>query len=146
LVFTSIHFLLFNIGDFGGRLLLSFPSLIIWSGPSLLLLSLLRIGFIPLFLLCNVQSRGSVPSAVVFGDAWFMIILLAFGATNGWLSTLVMVAAPNADRNPQLKGRREDVETAATVASFCLVAGLAGGSIMSFAVRAMMCKCNPLVG
>jgi equilibrative nucleoside transporter 1/2/3 len=71
---------------------------------------------------------------------------MVFGLTNGWFSTLCMIAAPNVDKNPNLKGRREDVDTAATVASFYLVGGLACGSITSFAVRGLMCRCNPLVG
>ena len=40
-------------------------------------------------------------------------------------------------------GRLEDVDVAATVASFCLVGGLAVGSFGSFGVRAAVCNCNP---
>lgn len=74
-----------------------------------------------------------------------MTILLAFGATNGYLSSLCMMSAPSLEHNPKLQGRREDVDIAATVATFCLVGGLAMGSIASFAVRAAVCNCNPFV-
>lgn len=54
-----------------------------------------------------------------------------------------MMAAPSLEHNPRLKGKAEDVDVAATVASFCLVGGLAMGSIASFAVKSAICGCNP---
>jgi len=54
-----------------------------------------------------------------------------------------MMSAPSLEHNPRLKGRREDVDVAATVASFCLGGGLVLGSMASFAVRAAVCDCNP---
>lgn len=54
-----------------------------------------------------------------------------------------MMSAPSLEHNPRLKGRKEDVDVAATVASFCLVGGLALGSVANFAVRAAVCGCNP---
>ena len=54
-----------------------------------------------------------------------MLILLLFGATNGYVSSMCMMAAPSLTHNLRLKGRAEDVDVAATVASFCLVGGLA---------------------
>ncbi len=53
------------------------------------------------------------------------------------------MSPPSVEHNPRLKGRVQDVEVAATVASFCLVGGLAVGSFASFAVRAAVCDCNP---
>lgn len=75
-----------------------------------------------------------------------MLILLTFGLSNGYVSSLCMMAAPSVEHNPHLKGRVEDVDVAATVASFCLVGGLAVGSFASFAVRAAVCGCNPFYG
>lgn len=146
LLFSALHFLIFNIGDFLGRLLCSFPSLLIWSGPRVLSLSLLRTLFIPLFLACNVQrpNAGSTAAPPLFNsDVVFMVLLIAFGLTNGYVSTLCMMAAPSVEHNPRLKGRRDDIDTAATVANFCLIGGLACGSIASFAVRGAVCGCNP---
>jgi solute carrier family 29 (equilibrative nucleoside transporter), member 1/2/3 len=57
-----------------------------------------------------------------------------------------MMAAPSLEHNPRLKGRQDDVDTAATITSFALVGGLAMGSIASFAVRAAVCGgCNPFI-
>ena len=137
---------MFNIGDFTGRTICSLPRLHIWSARRLLTLSLLRTLFIPLFLMCNVQWASSSSSGggpIISSDALFMLIVLLFGATNGYVSSMCMMAAPSLTHNPRLQGRGEDVDVAATVASFSLVGGLAVGSMVSFAVRATVCNCNP---
>jgi len=54
------------------------------------------------------------------------------------------MAASSAEHNVQLK--KEEIDTAATVAQFCLVGGLAVGSVLSFGVRGVICGCNPLFG
>jgi equilibrative nucleoside transporter 1/2/3 len=82
---------------------------------------------------------------IINSDLVYMFILLIFGFSNGYVSSLCMMSAPSLEHNPRLKGRREDVDVAATVASFCLVGGLAIGSIASFAVRAAVCHCNPFI-
>ncbi|KAF8897201.1 nucleoside transporter-domain-containing protein [Infundibulicybe gibba] len=145
LLFSAVHFLVFNIGDFLGRYICSFPKLLIWSARRLLALSLARTLFIPLFLMCNVQrsATAAVTPPIINSDFLFMFILLVFGTSNGYLSSLCMMSAPSLEHNPRLRGRREDVDVAATVASFCLVGGLVIGSIGSFAVRAAVCDCNP---
>ena len=145
LIFSSLHFFVFNVGDFLGRLVCSWPPLIIWSGRRLVVLSLLRTLFIPAFLLCNVQSPLStdVRHPVISSDWMFMFILFSLGWSNGYVSTLGMIASASVEHNPRLKGRREDVDVAANVASFCLVGGLTIGSLISFAVRGVLCQCNP---
>ncbi|KAJ7781611.1 nucleoside transporter-domain-containing protein [Mycena metata] len=145
LLFSAVHFLVFNVGDFGGRNICSFPRLQVWSAKRLLTLSLARILFIPLFLLCNLQrpsEAGTPSSAIINSDVVFMLLLFFFGMSNGYVSSLCLMAAPSLEHNPRLQGRT-DVDVAATVASFCLVGGLALGSFCSFAVRATVCQCNP---
>ena len=145
LIFSSLHFFVFSVGDVLGRLVCSWPPLITWSGRRLVVLSLLRTLFIPVFLLCNVQSPASTDTRhpVISSDWMFMLILLAFGLSNGYVSTLAIIASASLEHNPRLKGRREDVDVAATVASFCLVGGLTVGSLISFAVSGVLCQCNP---
>ena len=149
LLFSAIHFFVFNIGDFLGRYICSIPRLVIWSAKRLLTLSLARTLFIPLFLMCNIQrstSPQTLSSAIISSDVLYMLILLIFGLSNGYVSSLCMMAAPSVEHNPRLKGRVEDVDVAATVASFCLVGGLAVGGFASFGVRAAVCNCNPFQG
>ncbi|KAG6907603.1 hypothetical protein DXG01_008221 [Tephrocybe rancida] len=148
LLFNAIHFFVFNIGDFLGRFVCSIPRLIIWSANWLVTLSLARTAFIPIFLMCNIQRPSSeVPTTpVINSDLLFMLILFAFGLSNGYVSSLCMMSAPSLEHNPRLEGRREDVDVAATVANFSLVGGLALGSIASFAVMAAVCGCSPFTG
>lgn len=147
LIFSSVHFLVFSCGDFLGRHLCSYPRLLIWSAKRLGTLSLLRTLFIPLFLACNIQRDPGMPAGastpLIGSDVLFMLILLVFGVSNGYVSSLCMMSAGSLEHNRRLEGRKEDVDIAATVASFCLVGGLVLGSVMSFGVRAAVCGCNP---
>ncbi|KAF8062185.1 nucleoside transporter-domain-containing protein [Lyophyllum atratum] len=145
LLFNMIHFLVFNVGDFLGRYICAFPRLLIWSANWLLTLSLARTFFILLFLMCNIQrpSSGLSTPPIINSDILFMLILFAFGLSNGYVSSLCMMSAPSLVHNPRLKGRKDDVDVAATVANFSIAGGLAIGSVASFAVRAAICGCNP---
>ena len=144
LLFSAIHFFVYNLGDLSGRSLCSLPRLHVWSARRLLAFSLARTLFIPLFLICNIQWAASTTTKpVITSDFLYMLILLLFGLTNGYVSSMCMMSAPSVVHNSRLKGRTEDVDVAATVATFCLVLGLTSGSVASFAVRAMVCNCNP---
>ncbi|TCD66817.1 hypothetical protein EIP91_000895 [Steccherinum ochraceum] len=145
LLFSAVHFLVFNVGDFAGRYAISFPRLHIWSSRRLLVLSLARTLFIPIFLMCNVQrgSSATSSSAIISSDVLYMLILLVFGLSNGYVSSMTLIAAASVEHNPYLKTRVEDVDVTATVASFFLIGGLVVGSFASFGVRAAVCDCNP---
>lgn len=145
LLFSAVHFLVFSIGDLTGRYMCSIPRLLIWSSRRLLSLSLARTLFIPIFLMCNIQRGGiAIPStAFISSDILYMLILLLFGVSNGYVSSLCMMSASSVEHNPYLKGRVEDVDVTATVAQFFLIGGLVVGSFASFAVRAAICDCNP---
>ncbi|KAH9951820.1 nucleoside transporter-domain-containing protein [Amylocystis lapponica] len=119
LLFGAIHFLVFNIGDFTGRTMCSRPS-----------------------------PFPGIPSTppIINSDALFMLILLLFGLSGGYVSSMCMMSAPSVVHNPRLHGRKEDVNIAATVANFCLIGGLTVGSMASFAVRGAVCHCNPFKG
>ena len=123
----------------------AYPRFIIWSAKRLLALSLARTLFIPLFLMCNIQRSPTLPpsSPIISSDILYMLILFIFALSNGYVSSLCIMSAPSLEHNPKLKGRRDDVDVAATVVTFCLMAGLAIGSMASFAVRAAVCDCNP---
>jgi equilibrative nucleoside transporter 1/2/3 len=145
LLFSAIHFLVFGIGDLAGRYLCIFPRLLVWSANRLLTMSISRTLFIMLFLMCNVQRPSSSVHSytIINSDVLYMLILLAFGMSNGYVTSMCMISVSSLEHNPHLKGRREDVDVAATVATFCLVGGIVGGSLASFAVRAAVCECNP---
>ncbi|CAE6451612.1 unnamed protein product [Rhizoctonia solani] len=150
LIFSALHFLNFNVADLIGRALTTFKPISPASNTKLLLYSLARTAFIPLLLLCNIQHKskfGSLvdnPSEPFFNsDIAYMLILFAFGVTNGHVSTLVLMAAPSKVMNPGLE--LYESKTAARIAQFCLVGGLVVGSAMSFGVHAIQCRCNPFL-
>ncbi len=54
-----------------------------------------RIGFIPLFLICNVLPEGRVLTSVLLeSDIAYILIMAAFSLTNGYLGSLCMINAP----------------------------------------------------
>jgi len=147
LLFSAVHFLVFNIGDLSGRYLCSFPRLLVWSANRLLTMSISRTFFILLFLMCNIQRPSSDVHSppIISSDILYMLILLAFGVSNGYVASMCMISVTSLEHNPRLNGRRDDVDVVATVATFCTVGGIAMGSFGSFAVRAAVCECNPFI-
>lgn len=143
LLFSSFHFVVLNVGDFIGRTFCAHPSIVVWSGKRLLTLSLARTLFIPLFLMCNIQRSSNSPPPIINSDVIYLLILLAFSFSSGYVSSLCVMAAPSLKHNPRLKGCRDDVDVAATMVTFSLVFGLAVGSVASFGVQSAICGCNP---
>ncbi|KAK3751849.1 hypothetical protein QZH41_009669 [Actinostola sp. cb2023] len=122
-------FLLFNVGDFVGRLaasLVQFPR----SGSKLLpILCFLRVVFLPLFFFCNAQPR-TVP--VFFdNDAYYITFMALFGVSNGYLGSLCMMYGPGLVEP-------KDAETAGTMMAFLLITGLGLGAAFSFALTACL--------
>lgn len=146
LIFSAIHFLVFNVGDWAGRYLCSFAALQVWGASQLVTLSFLRVFFIPLFLVCNVVPPNSLPSTspllasmakpVIASDTAYLLILLLFGISNGHVGSSCMMAASSLEHNRRLK--KEEVDSAAVVASFCLTIGLLLGGAGSFLVGALV--------
>ncbi|XP_066535223.1 equilibrative nucleoside transporter 1a isoform X2 [Hoplias malabaricus] len=91
-------FLLFNVMDWAGR---SLTAVCMWPGKDskwLPALVIARVVFVPLFILCNVQPRNYLP--VVFAhDAWYIIFMILFSFSNGYLASLCMCFGPNSKRD-----------------------------------------------
>ncbi|KAF7659011.1 hypothetical protein LDENG_00004340 [Lucifuga dentata] len=123
-------FLLFNVMDWAGR---SLTAVCMWPGKDSIWLPVLvglRIIFIPLFMLCNVQPRNYLP--VLFAhDACYIIFIIIFSFSNGYLASLCMCFGPK-------KVAQHEAETAGAIMAFFLSLGLALGAAVSFAFRAMV--------
>ncbi|NXL55694.1 S29A1 protein, partial [Chordeiles acutipennis] len=123
-------FLLFNVFDWTGR---SLTALFTWPGKDSCLLPVmvaLRVIFIPLFMLCNVQPRDYLP--VVFShDAWYIIFMIFFSISNGYLASLCMCFGPK-------KVLAHEAETAGAIMTFFLSLGLALGAAISFLFRMLI--------
>lgn len=153
-IFIAVHFLIYNIADWLGRYACSFPRAQVWSRKKLMVLSVSRIAFVVLFLLCNVNLGPSTPNPgtslsereifsqgllqarswpikyrgrqwpprspgdtpFINSDFIFFVLLFFFGFSNGWLTSLIMMAAPSLEHNKRMK--REWVDLAAVGASF----------------------------
>ncbi|KAF2456530.1 nucleoside transporter family [Lineolata rhizophorae] len=126
--FIPLAFLLWNIGDLIGRLLTAVPALSLTRRPFVLfLLSIARVVFIPLYLLCNIRGDGT---AVIPSDAFYLIVVqLLFGLTNGYVGSQCMMGAVDWVDVPER-------EAAGGFMGMCLVAGLTVGSLASFFVGA----------
>ncbi|TMS02361.1 Equilibrative nucleoside transporter 2 [Larimichthys crocea] len=123
-------FLTFNINDWLGR---TVTTLIRWPRKESNLFPALvvsRVLFIPLLMLCNVQSRSYLP--VYFShDAAFTIIMCLFSVSSGYFVCLSMSYAP------QLV-EPKDAETAGALMTFFLALGLSIGAALSFPLRALV--------
>jgi solute carrier family 29 (equilibrative nucleoside transporter), member 1/2/3 len=119
--FIPLAFFFWNLGDMVGRAFsLSLP---LSHRPfALFCISIARMAFVPLYLLCNLHGHGAVISSDVF---YLLFVQLPFGLTNGWLVSNCMVAAGEwVDEHER--------EAAGGFMGLCTVAGLAFGSLLSF--------------
>ena len=134
--FVSFAFLMFNVSDLLGRWLAEWRLLI--PARWLWLASLLRTVFFPLILLANVQLQGVETDLplIIPNDALYFVVVLLFGFTNGYVASSCMIAGP-------LSVAPERREKAGVVMINCLVWGLFLGSMLSFGLRAILCKCDP---
>ncbi|XP_036622586.1 equilibrative nucleoside transporter 1 isoform X2 [Trichosurus vulpecula] len=124
-------FFTFNVFDWAGR---SLTTVYMWPKkesrwllPSLVVA---RIVFVPLMMLCNVHPRKNLP-VVFHHDAWFIIFMIFFAFSNGYLASLCMCFGPK-------KVKPFEAETAGTIMAFFLSLGLALGALLSFGLRAIV--------
>ena len=88
-------FLLYNVGDYLGRILAACSVFSTTSSRLALLFSCARLAFIPLFLLCNLApAERSVTRVIFSSDTVYILFILLLAVSNGLLTSLVMVAAP----------------------------------------------------
>nr|XP_054759282.1 equilibrative nucleoside transporter 1-like [Lytechinus pictus] len=126
--FTPIFcFLLFNALDYLGRSLsfIQLPSQNHMGVVSLLVI--LRLGFFPLFALCNVSPESRDSDVVFTHDAYPIVFMFFFALSNGYLGSLCMMYGPKFVKP-------EHQETAGNMMAFFLVLGLATGSAISVLV------------
>ncbi|KAM5351439.1 hypothetical protein ACJ41O_004162 [Fusarium nematophilum] len=122
--FIPLAFFFWNLGDLSGRVATMMPFSLQHRPAALFGLSALRLGILPLYLLCNIGGRGAVVPSDFF---YLFIVQLLFGVTNGWLGSSFMMASGEwVD-----EGERE---AAGGFMGLCLVAGLTMGSLLSFTI------------
>jgi equilibrative nucleoside transporter 1/2/3 len=134
-IFIATHFMLFNVGDWLGRIIPLWPFFRTFNPRLLALYSVARTAFIPLFLVCNivVSTERHLP-VLITSDVVYFVLVLVFSVTNGWISCVAMMAAP---QQPFLQNGT-DQSRAGNVMGFSLVAGLAIGGCLSFWARSLV--------
>ena len=122
--FIPLAFLFWNMGDLLGRLLTLVPGLAraVYHPSLVFVLALLRLGFIPLYMLCNIRGRG----AVIPSDAFYLLVVqLLFGASSGFVGSTCMMGASH-------WVEVEEREAAGGFMGLMLCGGLTVGSLLSF--------------
>lgn len=123
--FIPLGFFFWNLGDLAGRTSPALPALRLTHRPRLLFfLAIARIGFIPLYFLCNIGGRGAVIKSDFF---YLLFVQLLFGVSNGYLGSSCMMGFAE-------YVEPDELEAAGGFMSLVLVGGLTFGSFMSFAV------------
>jgi equilibrative nucleoside transporter 1/2/3 len=123
--FIPLAFFFWNAGDLVGRLLTAVPVLRITHRPRLVfILSISRVAFVPLYLLCNIHGSG----AKVKSDFFYLVVVqFLFGVSNGYVgSSCMMGAVEYVDEDER--------EAAGGFMGLALVGGLTMGSLLSFLV------------
>ncbi|CAG9785420.1 unnamed protein product [Diatraea saccharalis] len=120
-----VNYLIFNCGDYSGRLV---AGLILRPDNQWVIAaaSILRVVGIPMLMLCNAQPRKHLP--VVFLWDWeYIIIMIVFAFTNGYLTNIVMI---NSTRVVELHEREKASSVIATMLSVGLTVGAAVGMLL----------------
>lgn len=124
--FIPLAFLFWNSGDLAGRLVTLIPQLAALANHPLQLffLSLARLGFIPLYMLCNMHGQGAVISSDVF---YLFVVQFLFGLSNGYVGSICMMG-------PVHWVEPEEREAAGSFMGLMLCGGLTAGSVLSFLI------------
>lgn len=124
--FIPLALLLWNAGDLLGRLATLVPRLAasVEYPRAVFLISLLRIVFVPLYYLCNINGQGAAVNSDVF---YLIFVQFLFGLSNGFVGSICMMGASRWVEAPER-------EAAGGFMGFMLVGGLTAGSLISFLI------------
>ncbi|KAI9501822.1 hypothetical protein GGI25_000291 [Coemansia spiralis] len=132
---TAWHFLLFNMGDYLGRLSTQWikceasvqPASSCLSAPRVLcLVNGARWVLAAAFLLfpTNANITPFIP-AVIHSDVLYLFLVFVLGWSNGWVATTALITGPQAATNKELAG---------SILGYALCIGLFLGAVVSYPV------------
>ncbi|CAB4069542.1 SLC29A1_2_3 [Lepeophtheirus salmonis] len=91
----------------------------------ILMAAVLRVIFIPLFLFCNVSPSNRHMTSVIFeSDTIYILLMILFSVSNGYISSICMMSAPGIIKKP------EEQSTAASLMVAFLGLGLGVGGAL----------------
>ncbi|KAJ2876234.1 hypothetical protein FB639_003921 [Coemansia asiatica] len=120
---TAWHFLLFNMGDYLGRL--STKWLVCSSHRLLHGVNGLRALLVPAFLLFPTMATPPERALLVHSDILFLALVLVLGWTNGWVATVSLILGPRHATNKELAG---------SIIGFAMCIGLVFGAVASYPI------------
>jgi len=125
------NFLLFNTGDLCGRTLagiVKLPGRSDLGKTAVLVMSLLRLVFVPAFLMCRVMPLERSWPVAFPHDSEFIVIMTLFAISNGYVCSICFCHGPaGADTS-------QEQEEIALILTACLVSGIAVGSGLSYPI------------
>ena len=127
-LYVPFSFVFFNIGDLLGRLISGYIPVdrIKNLSRKLVFGAMLRVGFLPLFLMCNTTT-GKDSEMVVRNDFFSLLVQLFFALSNGLLVSTAFILSP------RLVGSTSTIqERASEIMTFSVYFGLLSGSFLAF--------------
>ncbi|KAI8324893.1 hypothetical protein GQ54DRAFT_295883 [Martensiomyces pterosporus] len=128
---TAWHFLLFNVGDYLGRLSTQWVKCT--TARALHWLNAARLLLIPVFLMfptiatsppTSDGTNGALALAIN-SDLLFLFLVLVLGWSNGWVATMALILGPKTAANKELAG---------SVLGFAMCIGLVIGALASYPI------------
>ncbi|XP_041988324.1 equilibrative nucleoside transporter 3 [Aricia agestis] len=120
-----VNYLIFNCGDYAGRLISGFllrPK----NQYIIAAASILRVIGVPMLMVCNAQPRSHLP--VIFPyDYEYIAIMVVFAITNGYLCNIVMI---NSTQIVEVHEKEKASSVIATMLSVGLTVGAAVGMLL----------------
>ncbi|XP_053978971.1 equilibrative nucleoside transporter 3 [Hylaeus anthracinus] len=118
-----VTYLIFSIGDYAGRILsgiLQWPKNRPWY---VVLLSVMRVIFVPALIFCNAQPRHHLP-VYIYKDVYYILITIMFAISNGYLCNLTFILTPTVVES-------QEKEMASAMMGAFLGVGLTSGAAIS---------------
>lgn len=125
-IYIPFIYVVWNLGDLLGRVFCgaSNSKFLVRDPNHLIIFSLLRFLYIPLFMTCNIHPSGLAP--MISSDLWYIFLQFTFGFSNGQLATsCFMVVGDHCDNDDEKKA-------AGGFTTVFLSTGLAVGSVLSY--------------
>ncbi|KAM8718078.1 hypothetical protein ACLKA7_004736 [Drosophila subpalustris] len=124
-----VNYLLFNCGDYFGRLIAGFlerPR----NQQTTLLWTVVRVVLVPCFLLANSSEHRFLPT-LIRHDGTFIAMIAVFALSNGYLTNILLIMAPRTVA-------QHEKQLASSIMAASLSVGMAAGSLLSLALVQML--------
>ncbi|XP_017131906.1 equilibrative nucleoside transporter 2 [Drosophila elegans] len=124
-----VNYLIFNCGDYFGRILTGWIERPVNQNTSLLFI-VIRMAFVPFFLCSNSSEHNFLP-ILVKHDYSFIAMMVMFALSNGYFTNILLIMAPRSVK-------QHEKELASSIMAAALSCGMAVGSLLSLVFVQML--------